>query len=225
MSLLTCDHVSYGYIDGNKKRMILNDLSYTFEQGKLYTILVPSGSGKTTLLSLIGALEKTQEGVIAYNGVPIEKIGYTTYRKNYQALVFQQFNLIPYLNALENVVNVMHISDNDIPKPYEQTALALLAQLGITKTKATRKINQLSGGEQQRVAIARALATNVKLILADEPTGNLDDETTKEIIQVFKKLAHQYQACIILVTHSNEVAKVSDVSLQLKNGKLVNRHE
>lgn len=224
MTCLTCSHVSYGYIDGNKKRMILNDLSYEFEMGKLYTILGPSGSGKTTLLSLIGALEKTQEGIIAYQGTPIEKIGFTNYRKNYQAIVFQQFNLIPYLNALENVVNVMHISDNDIPKPYEKTALSLLSQFGITETKAKRPINKLSGGEQQRVAIARALATDVKLILADEPTGNLDDETSVEIIKIFKQLAHKHKACVILVTHSNEVARNSDVSLLLKNGKLIDKN-
>lgn len=225
MSLLTCTDVSYGYIDGNKKRMILNQLTYSFEKGKLYSILGPSGSGKTTLLSLIGALEKTQEGTITYDGVDIETIGYTTYRRNKQSIVFQQFNLIPYLNALENVVNVMHITTNEVPKPYKQTALNLLQQVGITESKATRQISKLSGGEQQRVAIARAIATNVNLILADEPTGNLDDETSKEIMKIFRKLAHTYQACVIIVTHSSEVAKGCDISLKLKNGKLIESHE
>jgi putative ABC transport system ATP-binding protein len=221
MSLLQLDHVSYGYADGNRKRTILSDLSYNFEKGKFYTILGPSGSGKTTLLSLIGALEKTQEGKILFEGETLEKIGYTKYRRNKQAIVFQQFNLIPYLTALENVINVMEITDNKIPKPFRKTALNLLDQFGIVETKAVRSIAQLSGGEQQRVAIARALATNVSLILADEPTGNLDTATEKEIVAIFKKLAEEYGCCVIVVTHSDDIAAMSDVKLRLSEGKLL----
>lgn len=221
MTLLQLDHVSYGYADGNRKRTILNDLSYQFEKGKFYTILGPSGSGKTTLLSLIGALEKTQQGQILYEGQPLEKIGFTKYRRNKQAIVFQQFNLIPYLTALENVINVMEITDNVIPKPYRKTALNLLDQFGIVETKAVRSIAQLSGGEQQRVAIARALATNVQLILADEPTGNLDTATEKEIVSIFKKLASEFGCCVIVVTHSDDIAATSDVKLRLSDGKLI----
>jgi len=220
MSLLQLDHVCYGYADGNRKRTILNDLSYEFEKGKFYTILGPSGSGKTTLLSLIGALEKTQEGKILFEGETLEKIGFTKYRRNKQAIVFQQFNLIPYLTALENVINVMEITDNKIPKPFRKTALNLLDQFGIVETKAVRSIAQLSGGEQQRVAIARALATNVNLILADEPTGNLDTATEKEIVAIFKKLADEYGCCVIVVTHSDDIAAMSDVKLRLSDGKL-----
>lgn len=221
MTLLQLDHVTYGYVDGNHKRTILNDLSYSFEKGKFYTILGPSGSGKTTLLSLIGALEKTQGGKISYEGKSLEEIGYVKYRRNKQAIVFQQFNLIPYLTAVENIINVMKITDNPLPKPYRTTALNLLDQFGIVDTKAVRSIAQLSGGEQQRVAIARALATNVSLILADEPTGNLDTATEKEIISIFKKLASEYNCCVIVVTHSDDVAAISDISLRLKDGKLV----
>ena len=225
MSLLQLDHVSYGYADGNRKRTILNDLSYNFEKGKFYTILGPSGSGKTTLLSLIGALEKTQEGKILFEGETLEKIGFTKYRRNKQAIVFQQFNLIPYLTALENVINVMEITDNKIPKPFRKTALNLLDQFGIVETKAVRSISQLSGGEQQRVAIARALATNVALILADEPTGNLDTATEKEIVAIFKKLADEYGCCVIVVTHSDDIAAMSDVKLRLSDGKLIEENE
>lgn len=221
MSLLQLDHVSYGYADGNRKRTILNDLTYNFEKGKFYTILGPSGSGKTTLLSLIGALEKTQEGKILFEGETLEKIGFTKYRRNKQAIVFQQFNLIPYLTALENVINVMEITDNVVPKPFRKTALNLLDQFGIVETKAVRSIAQLSGGEQQRVAIARALATNVSLILADEPTGNLDTATEKEIVAIFKKLADEYGCCVIVVTHSDDIAAMSDVKLRLSEGKLI----
>lgn len=221
MTLLTLDHVSYGYIDGNKKRVIIDDLSYEFQQGVFYTILGPSGSGKTTLLSLISALEKTQSGKIIYDGKTLEEIGYTKYRRNNQAIVFQQFNLIPYLNAVDNVINVMEITDNPLPKPYKKTALNLLDRFGIVESKATRSISKLSGGEQQRVAIARALATNVKLIVADEPTGNLDSATEKEIVAIFKKLAKEYNCCVIVVTHNDDVAKTSDIQLKLVDGKLI----
>lgn len=223
MSILSLENISYGYIDGNKKRMILTDLSYKFERGNFYTILGPSGSGKTTLLAMAGGLEKAQEGNVIFEGKNVNDIGLGKYRKNHLAIVFQQFNLIPYLTAVENVVNVMEITDNDVPKPYYETALNLLNQLGIVKSKAERSILKLSGGEQQRVAIARALATNVDLILADEPSGNLDTATEKEIINIFHSLAKEYDKCIIVVSHSDGVANLSDIQLELKDGKLIER--
>ena len=118
-------------------------------------------------------------------------------------------------------MNVMYITHNEVPKPYQQTALNLLGHFGIVESKATRSISQLSGGEQQRVAIARALATDAKLILADEPTGNLDTATEKEIVEIFRSLAKDYDRCVIVVTHSDEVSKLSDVKLRLREGKLV----
>lgn len=220
MSTLQLQNISYGYVDGNKKRTILDQLSYSFEKGKFYAILGPSGSGKTTLLSLLGALEKTQEGSILYEGQTLEEIGYVNYRRNKLSIVFQQFNLIPYLTGLENVLNVMHITNNELPIDKRKTALNLLNRFGIVETKAIRGISTLSGGEQQRVAIARALATNVSLILADEPTGNLDTATQKEIVSIFRSLASDYNCCVIVVTHSDEVAKLSDIQLRLKDGKL-----
>jgi putative ABC transport system ATP-binding protein len=221
MTLLQLENISYGYIDGTKKRIILNELSYNFEKGKFYTILGPSGSGKTTLLSLIGALEKTQGGVIRFDGKKLEDIGYTNYRKNNQAIVFQQFNLITYMTPLENLLNVMNITSNELPKDKEKTALALLNRLGIVESKARRNVMTLSGGEQQRVAIARALSTNVGLILADEPTGNLDSATQREIVAILRSLATDYDTCVIVVTHSDEVAKTSDIQLHLRDGKLI----
>jgi putative ABC transport system ATP-binding protein len=131
MSILKLNNISYGYIDGNRKRTILDDLSYTFEKGKFYSILGPSGSGKTTLLSLMGALEKTQAGSIEFEGQKLEEIGLTKYRRNNQAIVFQQFNLIPYMSALQNVENVMHITENELPKDKTKTALNLLNKFGI----------------------------------------------------------------------------------------------
>lgn len=221
MTILSLDKLSYGYIDGSSKRMILKDLSYDFKRGNMYTILGPSGSGKTTLLALAGGLEKTQGGKVLFDGEDINKIGLGKYRKNKLSFVFQQINLIPYLTAVENVINVMEITDNDVPKPYKQTALNLLKQFGIVQSKAERSVLKLSGGEQQRVAIARGLATNVDLILADEPSGNLDSETEREIINIFHSLAKDFNKCVIVVTHSEGVAKLSDMRLKLVDGKLV----
>lgn len=225
MSYLKLENISYGYIDGNKKRMILSDLSYQFEKGKLYTIFGPSGSGKTTLLSITGGLEKTQGGRILLEDQDILKIGLSSYRRNHLAFVFQQFNLIPYMTALDNIINIMHITDNEIPKPYKKTALNLLGEFGIVPSKANRGVLKLSGGEQQRVAIARGLATNVDLILADEPTGNLDTHTEEEIIKIFASLAKDFNKCVIIVTHSNNIAKYSDVNLMLHEGQLIERTE
>lgn len=224
MAYLELKNISYGYIDGNKKRMILKNLSYTFERGKLYTIFGPSGSGKTTLLSLTGGLEKNQEGTILLENKDILSIGLPQYRKNHLAFVFQQFNLIPYMSAVDNIINVMHITDNPIPKPYKKTALNLLGEFGIVASKAERSVMKLSGGEQQRVAIARGLATNVDLILADEPTGNLDSHTEEEIVKIFASLAKDFNKCVIIVTHSNSIADHSDVNLMLKDGQLIERN-
>ncbi|GMQ59755.1 ABC transporter ATP-binding protein [Vallitalea sediminicola] len=223
MSILRLENISYGYIDGNNKRMILSELDYTFERGKFYSILGPSGSGKTTLLAIAGGLEKAQEGNVYFEGKNVNQIGLGKYRRNNLSFVFQQFNLIPYLTAVENVVNVMEITNNQVPKPHYTTALNLLDQFGIVKTKAERSIYKLSGGEQQRVAIARGLATNVDLIMADEPTGNLDTATEKEIIKILRMLAKEYNKCVIVVTHSDSIAGLSDIQLKLVEGKLTER--
>ena len=221
MSILKLDKLTYAYKDGNKKRIILNDLSYEFEAGKFYTILGPSGSGKTTLLTLMAGLDKTQEGRILYNGKDIKEIGYNEYRRNKVAIVFQQYNLINYLTAKENVILALTETDNEVPKDKNKTATSLLSRVGIAESKINRSISKLSGGEQQRVAIARALASNVDLIFADEPTGNLDNETELEIIKLFKELTSEYNKTIIVVTHSLEVSKMCDCRLKLEDEKLV----
>lgn len=221
MSILEIQKLNYFYQDGENIRSILKDLSVSFEKGTFYTILGPSGSGKTTFLSLISALDAPKTGSILYNGVDIKTLGYDAYRRNAIAIVFQSYNLVPYLTALENVMIPMAITDNAIPKPQKNVAYHLLDYIGITKTKADRIVNKLSGGEQQRVAIARALASNVDVILADEPTGNLDSSLEGEIIEIFKDLAHRHGKCIIMVTHSKEIAALSDVAYALQKGELV----
>jgi putative ABC transport system ATP-binding protein len=214
------DNIAYSYIDGTKKRVILNGLSYDFLQGKFYTILGPSGSGKSTLLAIASALDQPEQGVIRFKGKDIRQIGYTPFRRNNIAIVFQKYNLMNYLTAVENVEADMMIINRHLPGHRKELAYKILDSLGIVRSKADRRVTALSGGEQQRVAIARALGKDVELILGDEPTGALDTATQKEIINLFKTLAHEYGKTIILVTHSDEVAGQSDIVLHLKDGKL-----
>ncbi len=218
--ILRLENINYSYIDGGYERQILKDLSYSFEAGKFYTILGPSGSGKTTLLSLVAGLDTAKSGKIYFNGKDIDEIGLHKFRRNAISIVFQQFNLISYLTAVENVMLAMSETDNEIPKDRKNVAYNLLERFGIVRSKADRMVNQLSGGEQQRVAIARSLASNVDLIFADEPTGNLDTATEKEIISIFKELAHDFGKTIIVVTHSDTVSAMSDQRVLLKDGKL-----
>ncbi|MDO4500294.1 MAG: ABC transporter ATP-binding protein [Erysipelotrichaceae bacterium] len=219
-TILELENINYSYIDGGYERKILKDLSWKFEEGTFYTILGPSGSGKTTLLSIISGLDTANSGNIYFKGTDIKEIGLGKYRRNKISIVFQQYNLIPYLTAVENVLVAMSETDNDIPSDKKEVAYNLLEHFGIVRTKADRRVGQLSGGEQQRVSIARALSSNVDLIFADEPTGNLDTATENEIIEVFKELAHKFGKTIIVVTHSNNVSAMSDHRVILKDGIL-----
>ena len=218
--ILKLENINYSYIDGGYERQILKDLSYTFEENTFYTILGPSGSGKTTLLSIIAGLDFAKSGEIYFNGKNVKEKGVAQYRRNDISIVFQQYNLISYLTAVENVLVAMSETDNKLPQDKKNVAYNLLERFGIVKSKADRLVSQLSGGEQQRVAIARSLASNVNLIFADEPTGNLDTATEKEIISVFKELAHDFNKTIIVVTHSDAVSEMSDQRLLLKDGQL-----
>jgi putative ABC transport system ATP-binding protein len=218
MAILETKDMTYYYQDGENRRKILDKTNISFEKGKFYTILGKSGSGKTTFLSLISALDQPTDGEVFFEEKNIKTIGYEEYRRNKISLIFQSYNLIPYLTALENVLVSMAISDNKLPDQHDQIAYRLLDYIGINSTKADRFVNQLSGGEQQRVAIARALATNVDIILADEPTGNLDEGMEQEIVDIFKELAAIHNKCIIVVTHSTEIAKQSDQTFYLKKG-------
>ncbi|MBP2098749.1 ABC transporter ATP-binding protein [Enterococcus rivorum] len=221
MTILETKAVNYFYQDGDKRRMILKDTSIAFDQGRFYTILGQSGSGKTTFLSLISALDVPKSGEVLYEGIDIRKIGYERFRRDKISIIFQSYNLVPYLTAVENILVAMSITDNELPPNHREVAYNLLDYIGINKAKADRLISQLSGGEQQRVAIARALATNVDVILADEPTGNLDEGMEQEIVDIFKNLAEVHNKCVIVVTHSNEIAQQSDETYYLKQGELM----
>ena len=175
-----------------------------------------SGAGKTTLLSLLSGLAKPTSGKILFEGNDIAEMDKYRYRSQYVGVVFQSFNLLPHLTALENVRLSMDLSG----KKYEnknEYALRMLQSVELDEAKAKRRILKLSGGEQQRVAIARALSYHPEIILADEPTGNLDGETQDQIMDIFQRLAHQDGKCVILVTHSPAVAKASDEVYQLSS--------
>lgn len=206
MSILKICNVKYSY-DGNK--MVLKNISVEFEAGKIYAIVGPSGCGKMTLLSLLGGLDSPCDGQVMFEGEDIEKKGLGWHRKNNVAFIFQSYNLIDYMTPAENVALTSKLPP-----------LPVLERLGITKEEAKRNVLKLSGGQQQRVAIARALASNAGVILADEPTGNLDEDTAVEITNILKKCPHQTNKCVIVVTHSNDLAKEADVILCLKKGEL-----
>ena len=207
MDILEIKNVTYNYSDSNEN--VLSSVNQKFEIGKFYAIIGKSGEGKSTLLSLLAGLDKPQKGQILFKGEDIEKDGYSNHRKNNISLVFQNYNLIDYLTPLENVRLVNKNASEKI-----------LLDLGLDKSQINRNVMKLSGGQQQRVAIARALSSIAPIILADEPTGNLDDETANEIIKILKKLAKEKNKCVIVVTHSKEVANSADIILKLSDKKL-----
>ena len=179
------------------------------ELGKIYAILGTSGCGKTTLLSLLGGLDSASKGKILFNGKDIAEKGLENHRRNHVSFIFQAYNLIDYMTPLENV----KLTSKLPPEP-------ILEKMGLTKEEMKRNVLQLSGGQQQRVAIARALASEAPIILADEPTGNLDEDTAMSIMRILEESVHHLNKCAIIVTHSNEVAKRADVVFQLKRGTL-----
>jgi putative ABC transport system ATP-binding protein len=217
--ILEFKHIGYWYKHDNTKHNILEDINVSFDKGKFYTIVGPSGSGKTTFLALASGLDTPRAGSVLYNGKDIKKIGLSTFRNKYVSIVFQSYNLLPYMNALQNVVTAMEItgSTQTNKKAY---ALEMLQKVGITEKQSQQKVLTLSGGQQQRVSIARALSCQSELIVADEPTGNLDEETAKDIVRLLQDLAHQEGKCIIVVTHDNTIAEISDVTIKLSKGEI-----
>lgn len=220
MEKLVIENLTHQFQDGDSVRTILKDINIGFDEGKVYAILGYSGSGKSTLISMLSGMDEPTKGNVLYDGVTIKEYGLDKFRRNKSSIVFQKYNLIDYQTALENILTAFGITENELPPNQKEVALNLLDFVGIGQTKANRRVSKLSGGEQQRVAIARALATNVDLIFADEPTGNLDSETEREIIKLFNLLASEYNKTVIIVTHSDEVAKGADVILRLKDGNL-----
>ena len=206
MTALELKNIEYAYEKGQN---VLQNINVSFEAGKVYAIVGPSGCGKTTLLSCLGGLDVPTGGEIKLQGKNINEIGLEDYRRHHVSFIFQAYNLIDYMTPIENV-NLT----SKVP------AIPILESVGLTKDQAKRNVLQLSGGQQQRVAIARALASDAKVLLADEPTGNLDEETQANIVGLLKKSAYEHQKCVIIVTHSAEVAKQADVIYRLTKGVL-----
>ena len=207
MSVLSMNKVSYQYKEA--RQYVLSQIDQEFEAGKFYAIIGKSGSGKSTLLSLLAALDNPTSGKILFEGEDIQEKGDSYHRKHHISLVFQNYNLIDYLTPLENIRLANPTATKEI-----------LLQLGLEESHVNRNVLKLSGGQQQRVAIARALVSEAPIILADEPTGNLDEHTAGEIIDVLKSLAKERNKCVIVVTHSKEVANAADTILELRETKL-----
>lgn len=206
MGILELRSLTYSY---DKKKMVLKGIDAQMEAGKMYAILGPSGCGKTTLLSLLGGLDSPTSGNILFEGKDVAQAGLAAHRKKNVSFIFQNYNLIDYMTPQENVRLIS-----------KKQTLPFLERLGLTKEEIKRNVLKLSGGQQQRVAIARALASEAPVILADEPTGNLDEDTAGDITEILKESAHQMKKCVVVVTHSNELAKQADVVFRLKKGEL-----
>lgn len=209
MPVLSLQNISFSY----DRTPVLQNLSYEFEKGKIYCIVGKSGAGKTTLLSLLSGLAEPTDGDIFYEGKNISKTDKYTFRSKYIGVVFQSFNLITKYTALENVILSMDVAGYKTKNKREK-AVELLRSVGLDEDEANRRVLKLSGGQQQRVAIARALSYDPDIILADEPTGNLDGETQQEIMNIFRELANQGK-CVILVSHSPDVAAMCDERYEL----------
>ena len=219
---LELQNVGYSY---NGKELVLRHVNYRFEDGRIYAITGRSGAGKTTLLSLLSQLTKPTEGKILYNGLDVSEVDQYLYRSQYAGVIFQSFNLLMHLTAVENVMLSMDIAG--VKKENNRAyAMELLEKVGLSKEESQRRILKLSGGQQQRVAIARAVSYDPAILLADEPTGNLDEDTQDEIMEIFKGLAYEEQKCIILVTHSPVVASLADeVYASTDTKKIKNRQK
>ena len=209
MPTLELKNVSYAY---EKGKAVLQNVNGLLETGKMYAILGPSGSGKTTLLSLLGGLDVPTQGGVLFDGEDITARGLEHHRRNHISLIFQSYNLIDYMTPVENVRLTAKLD-----------AAPILERLGLNQDETRRNVLKLSGGQQQRVAIARALASDAPVILADEPTGNLDADTAEEITAILKESAHTFGKCVVVVTHSGEIARQADVVLEIKRGHLRER--
>ena len=217
MAILAVEHLSFTY-PGNAKA-VLKDINCAFEPGKMYAITGPSGSGKSTLLSLLAGMERPSEGEIVLDGKSLADIDLDEYRREKVAFVFQSYQLMPLLTARENVALPMEMQGLSVPEAMGKAG-ELLRIVGLSENLYKRYPGNLSGGEQQRVGIARSLASGAQIILADEPTGNLDDENTSAIIALLRKQAAERGYCVIIVTHDPEVAAACDICYQMHGGTL-----
>lgn len=216
---ITLDNISFSYRTKYQTVQAVKNVSCSFEQGKLYAVIGKSGSGKTTLLSLTAGLETPDSGEISADGENIKNINKDSYRRNTVSVIYQNFNLFPLLTVMENVIYPLTLkkTSKDIAN---KKAAEVLKKVGLDENYYKRLPAMLSGGEQQRVAIARALAAETKVILADEPTGNLDSENTKNIVELLAALAHEENCCVVVITHDQNVADAADCVYKMDSGVL-----
>lgn len=219
-TILVADRVSFAYRTKHQTVHAVRDVSYDFEVGKVYAIVGKSGCGKTTLISMLAGLNLPAMGDIRYDGTSLFQINRNVYRRDSVAVIYQNYNLFPLLTVLENVVYPMELQKKPM-KSAKEVAKEKLLEVGLDGSYWRRLPAMLSGGEQQRVAIARALASGQRIILADEPTGNLDGENSDLVMKTFQRLAHEEGYCIIIVTHDPQIADDSDIVIRMDSGKIV----
>ena len=219
MNCLAAKDVTYEYRTAVQTVKAVNGVTCDFRQGLVYALVGSAGSGKTTFLSLLAGLDVPASGTIELDGRSTSRIDRDEYRLNHVSVIYQNFNLFQHLTVLENAAYPLYV--RKMPRrEADGLAREKLVQVGLKEDQFKRLPNMLSGGEQQRVAIARALASGSEIILADEPTGNLDSENSRNIVEILQKLAHDENRCVIIVTHDPAVAEAADVVLKMKDGKL-----
>jgi len=218
--MIEISNVTYDYLTKAGIVHALRGVDLKLEEGKLYAITGRSGSGKTTLLSLMAGLGTPSSGAIFVNGVNLAQVDRDRFRREHIGMIFQAYYLLPQLTAAENILLSCEIGKKK-QKPDVNT---LLQEVGLSSFHGKKRSTQLSGGEQQRVAIARAIAADAPILLADEPTGNLDNENSRNIIEILKKMAHEKGKCVVVVTHSEEIAKEADVRYHMSDGTIVSEY-
>lgn len=219
MAIIEVQNVKYRYESKYQTVNALNGVNCSFEEGSLYALVGKSGSGKSTLLSLMAGLMLPSEGEILFHGKPTSSIDLNRYRRENAAVIYQSFRLLPLLTALENVMYPMELRGVK-GKAARERAKELILKVGLPENVLHRFPGMLSGGEQQRVAIARAMSMNTRLMLADEPTGNLDTENSRRIIDLLLDLAHSEGYCVVVVTHDPEIAARADKTYRIRDGVL-----
>lgn len=219
MVILQLKELSYDYITKAGKVHALKDATASFEKGIVYAIVGRSGSGKSTMMALMAGLDVPKDGEICYYGKSLREIDRDQFRREHVGMIFQSYYLLPQLTAIENVELSLELAKYKGNK--RERAEAMLTLVGIKKEQFKKRSTEFSGGEQQRIAVARAIATDPEIILADEPTGNLDNENSKNIVNILVDLAHQYGKCVIIITHAAEVAEQADVIFKMDDGHLL----
>lgn len=219
MEIIKVENVNYSYKTKYQTVHAVKNVSCSFEKGLIYAIVGESGSGKSTLLSLLAGLDVADDGCITVEGKDLSKINRDHYRRDTASVVYQSFQLFPLLTAKENVMYPMEMKKIK-RKEAAKKAEELLISVGLTEKIFRQFPLMMSGGEQQRVAIARALSAGGKILLADEPTGNLDTENEQHIVELLKKLAHEEGYTVIVITHNPEVAKEADAIYRMRDGCL-----